>query len=588
MTREETQTENGPRLPVGYYLANFELALDTVLQRDATLFDNRETNRFEIFRSTPLVARRLAVRLFTRLPGWHRVSQLNYDEIPDTRGVCELLRERDLLLAYDGSGDMLSEISNRLRAAECRLLLKEAGIHPKGKVADLRSQVVCGVDSDRLLALDSFVRLVDRDLYRRVMLLFFANRRQNLSDFVVRDIGNLRYEHITLSSLRLFDRREHAVNCLSWADWRDDVFAAYEDGNERALEEAAETALENIESYHFDGCSDRGRALLMRPLVTLIRNAAAGLERGGRYEEAISMYLRLLACDIRGEARNHATQCLLIDLEKDRRKTQALRTTERALAEVTDPVFKHDLNKRRARLARRTKCYAQPAPKLMKPAEVRFRAVRLPTEAGIRHRFVSGSDEASLVEKTALRCYSEAYGYQGAHVENALPGALMAACFWDIIYMAAPGAFLHEFQSGPLDWGGASFYHERERPIRDRLKEIRQDGHRERAMGVLSDKAGIVNPLFSWNSISPDIIERTLQVWPGPSLAPCLEAMVKNANGWGRGFPDLILFDCSGGFVITEVKGPGDKVADAQALWFDLLLRNNVRVELCHIEADPI
>ena len=581
---EGSQAER--RLEIGYYLDNFELALKTVLRRDSDLFDVDERNRLSLFETTDLSGRRLLVMLFARRPGWHRVSLLKYEEIPDCEKVCLRLSQIGLLDSFQGESKELTEVVSSLRLSECRHLMAEAGMPTRGKLLELQEQVCAVVEANRIKQVDCFVKLADRQLYRRVFLLFFANRRQNLSDFVVRDLGNLQYEKYSLSAQHLFSSRQQSIDCLQRADWRDEIFAQRDQGSDTALPNAARTALELLETITISDCSHRGRRLLTSPLVVLVREGVALLERLGNHEDAVCMLERLLQCDISTEHNVHATQRLLIDLAKTGRPARALRLVKRAMSDTSDPVLLHDLKKRRYRLSRRMKLHAQRPPALLIPVERRFEAVRLDTPLGKRNRFLDEDGNECDVETVAIRCYEKSGEYRGVHVENDLPAALVAACFWDIIFMDLDGAFLHAFQSGPLDWGGPAFYLHRIAAIQQRLSEIREGRHMDRCLDILKAKAGIVNPLFSWNQVSTEIVKQTLLNWPGASLADCLEPVIQDTGSWKRGFPDLILFSPRGEIIISEVKGPGDKVSPAQSMWFDLLLKNGMSVELCNVDAN--
>lgn len=580
---ESGGTQAVRRLEVGYYLDNFELALKTVLRRDADLFDPDEKNRLSAFETTDLSGRRLLVRLFARRSGWHRVSMLKYEEIPDCEKICNLLSQSGLLEPFLGDSVALSEVVLSLRMSECQLLLNEAGVSARGKLVELQKQVCDAIDANRIKEIDSFIQLADRQLYRRVFLLFFANRRQDLSDFIVRDIGNLQYEEYRLSDQHLFSRRQQAIDSLQWADWRDDIFAQRDQGSDTALSNASLAALDLLETTTFTDCSHRGKRLLTSPLVVLVQEGIALLERRGNHEDAICMLERLLECDVSSADRGHATQRLLIDLAKTGRPAFALRIAEKAVSGTSDPVLLHDLNKRRYRLSRRMKLHVQPPHPLLTPVERRFEAVRMATPLGKRNRFLDMDGTECDVETMAIKYYERNGEYRGVHVENNLPAALVATCFWDIIFMDIDGAFLHEFQSGPLDWGEPAFYLNRVNMIQQRLSEIREEQHLDRCLDTLKVKAGIVNPLFSWNHISTDTVKQTLLGWPGKSLADCLEPVIQDTGSWKRGFPDLVLFSPTGEFHVSEVKGPGDKVSPAQSMWFDLLLRNGVSVELCNL-----
>ncbi|KAI9171266.1 coiled-coil domain-containing protein MTMR15 [Paramyrothecium foliicola] len=67
------------------YVDAFNLALDTVLEEESTLFDTKELDIFEQWRSLDYEAQYLYVRLFLRkTASWHRTSRLGYyDDVSD-------------------------------------------------------------------------------------------------------------------------------------------------------------------------------------------------------------------------------------------------------------------------------------------------------------------------------------------------------------------------------------------------------------------------------------------------------------------------------------------------------------------------
>ncbi|KAI0974437.1 VRR-NUC domain-containing protein [Xylaria arbuscula] len=81
------------------YVDAFNLALDTVLEEEAHLFDEKESKIFEEWRSLDYEAQFLYVRLFLRkTSSWHRIARLGYyNDISDTEAaVKELQSERHL------------------------------------------------------------------------------------------------------------------------------------------------------------------------------------------------------------------------------------------------------------------------------------------------------------------------------------------------------------------------------------------------------------------------------------------------------------------------------------------------------------
>ncbi|KAI0424919.1 VRR-NUC domain-containing protein [Xylaria sp. FL1042] len=81
------------------YVDAFNLALDTVLEEEAHLFDAKERRVFEEWKSLDYEAQFLYVRLFLRkTSSWHRIARLGYyNDITDTEAaVKELQKKRDL------------------------------------------------------------------------------------------------------------------------------------------------------------------------------------------------------------------------------------------------------------------------------------------------------------------------------------------------------------------------------------------------------------------------------------------------------------------------------------------------------------
>ncbi|KAK3939155.1 VRR-NUC domain-containing protein [Diplogelasinospora grovesii] len=94
------------------YVDAFNLALDTVLEDEAHLFDEREKRVFEHWRQLTYEAQYLYVRLFLRKTAtWHRVERLKYhNDISDVnQAISDLQEARDL--PSEVSGDTLEQSS---------------------------------------------------------------------------------------------------------------------------------------------------------------------------------------------------------------------------------------------------------------------------------------------------------------------------------------------------------------------------------------------------------------------------------------------------------------------------------------------
>ncbi|KAK1833832.1 VRR-NUC domain-containing protein [Podospora conica] len=92
------------------YVDAFNLALDTVLEDEAHLFDNKEQHVFDEWKSLSYEAQYLYVRLFLRKASlWHRIERLSsYSDISGIDvAVSSLLERRDL--PEDENGDLLKD-----------------------------------------------------------------------------------------------------------------------------------------------------------------------------------------------------------------------------------------------------------------------------------------------------------------------------------------------------------------------------------------------------------------------------------------------------------------------------------------------
>ncbi|PKS10486.1 hypothetical protein jhhlp_002238 [Lomentospora prolificans] len=100
------------------YVDAFNLALDTVLEDESHLFDERERRVFDEWKRLDYESQYLYVRLFLRkTASWHRVSRLGYhSDISDMgRAVSNLQKSRDLpesVTSFRGLGDCGLELED--------------------------------------------------------------------------------------------------------------------------------------------------------------------------------------------------------------------------------------------------------------------------------------------------------------------------------------------------------------------------------------------------------------------------------------------------------------------------------------------
>jgi hypothetical protein len=114
-----------------YYLRNFFLILDTVLDKDKHLFDEQEWQLINALKTSPEHTQRLYIRLFYRKGPWFQETKLEstYREIPDIVSPRNEMQARGLAVSIDGTSKSSSEtdvvdLASMLSTAQLSQLLK--------------------------------------------------------------------------------------------------------------------------------------------------------------------------------------------------------------------------------------------------------------------------------------------------------------------------------------------------------------------------------------------------------------------------------------------------------------------------------
>jgi hypothetical protein len=200
-------------------------------------------------------------------------------------------------------------------------------------------------------------------------------------------------------------------------------------------------------------------------------------------------------------------------------------------------------------------------------------------------RLVLAPDGDRAVESIALEHYA-AQGRDGFHAENWLWLALYGLAFWDVIYAAVPGAFEHAYQDGPLDLEEPTFRLRRAAAIEARLADIDRASLPVRhLLGVWDEKCGIRNRLVPWGPVVRNRLELAISRLSGRHLAAVLDRLSRDLGRYRRGLPDLfVLTPEEPGFMLFEVKGPGDRLRPEQVGWLDYLDANEVPCAVLAVE----
>ncbi|HAL68171.1 MAG TPA: nuclease, partial [Pseudomonas sp.] len=262
-----------------YYLHNFRQVLCWVGQRYVDLLDLSEQAFIAAFAELDPPAQAIMVRMVMRKGELFRDDRLQYAEVGDIGQalapliglgwVCEpehlTLEQLFTLLRKDELAQCFAAQLSRPRAAKHELL------------AELQALELAPRSLRQWFA-DSELRIVQwcrQPVCDRIRLLFFGNLYQDWSDFVLADLGVLRFEQVAFSAdSRALHQRSEV-----------DLALALHQCAER-LEEGADTAsvLATLQGLH------SGNAWLARRRARLLFALGQQCERRGEWDQAMAVY----------------------------------------------------------------------------------------------------------------------------------------------------------------------------------------------------------------------------------------------------------------------------------------------------------
>ncbi|MFJ4346302.1 VRR-NUC domain-containing protein [Pseudomonas sp. NPDC089401] len=533
-----------------YYLHNFRQVLRWVEHRYADLLDTQELAFLQAFATLVEPSQALMVRMVMRKGELFRSDRLDYAEIGDTgHALAPLLalgwvREpEDLsleqlfaLLRKDELAEGFAGLLERPRAAKGDLLaqLQPLGLGPR-PLAQWFAQVPVGI-----------LQWCLQPLCDRMRLLFFGNLYQGWSDFVLADLGLLRYEQVAFSADSRALRRRDEVDL---------AMALHQCAERLEQGEAPASILAMLDGLPIDNpwlAQRHGRLLFA---------LGQQCERLGDWDQALAVYARS----------NHAQARIrqVRVFERSERWQQAHALALALAAAPLNPLEAQALQRMLPRLAR----------KLGGPPQARRRAaapqvieLELPQAA------------AALGVEEAVRQHLVQTGGQAHYVENTLFNSLFGLLCWDAVFAPVPGAFFNPFQAAPQDLHDGDFQQRRAALFDTCLGRLDDGSHRQAILACYAAKQGLQSPFVFWPMLSEDLLDQALACLPAAHLKHCFLRLLQDIRNNRTGMPDLIQFwPEQGRYRMVEVKGPGDRLQDNQLRWLEFCAEQGLPVAVCHV-----
>lgn len=525
-----------------YYILHFRRVIEAVKHHYGAILSEAERAHVACLEKLPLPALCLYVRLANRKGPYFRLDKLVYAECAPLHDTISLLAERKLLVSCTSL-----DLPHGTQALWSCFTHPElcAFLGMRRKKPELCERLDQAPDKlSALLECHPVLSLHPSDCWPFLKFLFFGELTENLSGFVVQELGHIVTEalpDVTLSPK--FSTRAEALGC-----WRmENLYAEF-----RRLREEQDS--QSLLNWWRAQQLDRTvlPALAHARHDRLIERLCQRLEREEAYAEALMLYASVPAAPCR-ERRAKL-------LKKLGREEEALALCEEMLESPAHAEEDYAARQLLNRLQKKTR-RSDARTLLHASAELWLK------------------NNAHSIEAAVLQHY-QAEGWSGVHAENWLWNALFGLLFWDIVYDGGFGGFHQPLQMYPSDLYGPEFYSRRKDAIEARLRLLSDhDACLRHVTRIHRAKQGTANPFLGWHEATLTFMEALLDHVPASALIAVLRHMAEDFRHNSRGFPDLFLWR-EAEYRFVEVKSLNDQLSARQYHWLQFLAESGVQVQV--------
>ncbi|MGP8306912.1 VRR-NUC domain-containing protein [Vibrio sp. YIC-376] len=526
-----------------YYLENFLKLTQHATMWYSDLLIEEEHKWLCTFQNLSRPVQCLLVRLYSRKGCWFRSDKLNYQEIPSIDEALAELSHRELIeISPTLSHQELA--ANLLTKPEILLLYPDL---PKSLKKEALVERLSNTEFDLLHLLEfAIIRLNSAHMIDVLLTLFFANTHQDLSQFVLDDLGLHQFEKYQLSKeLRFFESRVQIDRLIELGQLAN-VYWQCDRKDKTNLDLLIKALPEPVKHDYVD-----------RKREHMLNDIARDYERINELEIALSLFEQThLPPSKERRAR------IYDKLDKDVLFSDIVTEMLMSPTDVSEWEVAQKLEQRvKRKLGQKVSRAAKP-----KCNEYRIEL-----------------DLSQQRVELATKAYFEHLGWKVFYAENALLNSLLGLTFWDAIFSPIEGAFINGYQHRPLDLYHSDFTSKREKLITSALTELAA-GYTSSLLEKYDTKFGISNPFVHWGVVNKDLIEHALSTIPTSMLIELFKVQLSDLKLYRNGMPDLIAFKGEQ-FEWIEVKGPGDKLQDNQLRWIKEFNRLDVPFSVCYVTA---
>ncbi|TDB68080.1 VRR-NUC domain-containing protein [Arundinibacter roseus] len=553
-----------PELPPKYYLENFRYVLDFVRKLYLPLLTPPELDFLDMFDRLSEDAQCLFVRFSNRRGAFFKVNSLSYAELSDIpASLTELLTQGFAENLSEQHAPRAGEVIDLFSKPELLLLsqvLMPAVPPPKNiRKPDLVRWLLHEFSFEELLTAMQSGEPVIKVCYEvEVMMmkfLFFGNRHDGMTEFVVRDLGYVRYQS--------FQEENFSVRFETRKDVEDRLMLSLTAETFYELKE--EVPPEEIYDWFMNwqgGLVGELSEVALPSYRRLVLRIGAWLERKKMPEQALTVYQ--LTSDAPSRERRARLLHRIGELEEALALCdEMIQSPQNADERFLGLDYREKIVNKKKRVIRQTTL-------ALKAADAVEIAV------SYRHQ----------VEKGVIDYYLE-QGYAAIFSENEPWRALFGLVFWDIIYDTNVRAIHHPLQRVPSDFFLPDFFTKREKLLRQRLVELSSaEAFESLIVKTYLDKLGTTNVLVAWyEGLLEAVLVLTSYIKP-EQLHLILMEMALNLRENTRGFPDLLVWK-DDFYSLVEVKSPTDHLSSQQLNWLHFFEQINVRSKVLRVDWIP-
>ncbi|MFA0308768.1 VRR-NUC domain-containing protein [Vibrio splendidus] len=533
-----------------YYLDNFNRLVEHAQTLYTDLLSDDECRWLSAYKHLSVASQCLMVRLLSRKGRWFRSDKLNYVEIPDLNTALQELSTAGFIALSHPAEQHDLVISNvelglhLLTKPELLSIFPALKNHRTAKKDELLLRLEQQpFDQFQNLNFDC-IYVVESQVIDVLLLLFFANTYQDLSQFVLSDLGLNTFENYPLSKQRRFFTSRDQLNQLIQMR---DIQRQYSEGD-RKDPEFLELLLQSIpaESEHRSSARKRSR---------LINDIARDLERLSQNDQAVFWFKQSVLPPSRERLARIYDKQGTLDLMCD--IVTQMKATPSDVSELEVAIKLED------------KLLRKQGHKVSRTIKPSCKEIKLEL------------DLSQTRVELAVKQHFEDQGWDVYFSENSFLCGLFGLAFWEVIFADVEGAFINRYQHRPLDLYHSDFVDKRAEQVEATFQTIFKHGLNH-LLYIYDQKHGIANPFVHWNYFPRSLVEHSMVAIPNALIVDLFKVILSDLKLLRTGMPDLIAFKDKE-FHWVEVKGPGDKLQDNQWRWIKEFERLSVPFSVCYV-----